>query len=34
MAIRSSFYGKHGKQTIILIRHGVHMVMYRGMVGQ
>jgi hypothetical protein len=25
--------GKHGEQTIIPIRHGLHMVMYRGMVG-
>jgi hypothetical protein len=34
MAIRYSLGGKHGKQTIIPICHGLHMVMYRGMVRQ
>jgi hypothetical protein len=34
MAIRYSLGGKHGKQTIIPICHGLHVVMYRGMVGQ
>jgi hypothetical protein len=34
MAIRYSLGGKDGKQTIIPIHHGRHIVMYRGMVGQ
>jgi len=34
MAIRYLLSGKHGKPTIIPILHGLHMVMYRGMVGQ
>jgi hypothetical protein len=34
MAIRYSLGGKHGIQTIIHIPHGLHMVMYRGMVGK
>jgi hypothetical protein len=33
MTIWYSLNGKHGKQTIIPICHGLHMVMYRGMVG-
>jgi hypothetical protein len=27
-------HGNHQKQTIILVHHGLHMVMYREMVGQ
>jgi len=34
MARRYSLGGKHGKQTIIPIRHGLHMIMYRKIVGQ
>jgi hypothetical protein len=34
MAIRYLLGGKHGKQIIIPIHHGLHMVMYRGTVWQ